>query len=256
MKKPLAVIFLFFALIQLVYAAEIPIINSYITDNANVLSSYTKADLESQLKDLEKKTNGVQFVIFIEKAYPKEYTLEEYALNIAENNNIGKKGNDNGILLYVAIDDKKYRWEVGYGVESTFNSQILGRISREYLVPNFKNEDYEKGILAAFEVTKRILLNSNDADIVNLKESVGKESSQLKIFLVIFFIVFILLIVFFIYSIKNSKKTKSRYNNNYYRIAANGIFIAGFGKGGFGGSGGFSGGGGTFGGGGFSGGWK
>ncbi len=260
MKKILILLMLSFILVQASIAVTIPKINSYVTDNAGILSSSAKSDLESQLRELEKSTNGVQYAIFIEKSYPKDTTLEEYTLKIAEENKIGKKGNDNGILLYVAIDDRKYRWETGYGIEGTLNSALLGRISQEYLVPNFKNGDYEKGVLAAFDVTKRILLNSNDADIVKLKESAATENFQFKIFLIIFFIVFILFLAFFIYSIKNSKKIKPGKNDSFYRGAATGLFWGSFGRGGFGGGGsggfgGFSGGGGGFGGGGGSGGW-
>ena len=64
-------------------------------------------------------------------------------------------------MLYVAINDRKYRWEVGYGVESTLNSPLLGRLSREYLAPNFKEGNYEKGILEAYDATKRLLLDPN-----------------------------------------------------------------------------------------------
>ena len=260
MKKLLTAIFLFFALIQLVQAAEIPVINSYVTDNANVLSPAAKADLEKQLRELEKLTNGVQYVIFIEKTYPKDLSLEEYTLKIAETNKIGKKGNDNGILLYVAIDDRKYRWETGYGVEGTLNSPLLGRISRDYLVPNFKNEDYEKGILAAFDVTKRILLNSDDADIVALKKESNTNNSSFVVgALILIFIFFILWA-----AINTMKKMEKKYKtrkpkDSFYQGAATGLFWGSFGRGGFGGSGGFggfSGGGGAFGGGGFSGGWK
>src|SRR3989338_5265439 len=149
MKKISALIFLLLALIPFSIAASIPIADSYVTDNAGVLSQSAKSKLETELKELEKSTNRVQFVVYIEKEYPKEYSLEEYTLQIAENNKIGKKGNDNGILLYVAVDDKQFRWEVGYGVESTLNAALLGRISREYIIPNFKEGNYEKGIVEA-----------------------------------------------------------------------------------------------------------
>src|SRR3989344_8848662 len=173
--------------------AQIPTINNYITDNAGILSSDIKSQLETDLRNLEKETNGVQFVVYIENEYPKDFSLEEYTLKIAEQNKIGKKGNDNGILLYVAVKDRKYRWEVGYGVESTLNSPLIGRISRDYLVPNFRNGDYETGILQAEDVVKRLLLNSNDADIVGLKNE-RQNSGKIPSFIIIFVIIFILLI--------------------------------------------------------------
>ena len=262
MKKIIMLILVFLLGLQFALA-QIPVINSYITDNAGILSTATKSQLENDLRNLEKQTNGVQFVVYIENEYPKDYSLEEYTLKIAETNKIGKKGNDNGILLYIAVKDRKYRWEVGYGVESTLNSALIGRISREYLVPNFQAGNYEQGILQAVDVTKRILLGSNDADIVALKNSNESNTKQYTIFYAIFLIIILFAILRFVAALRNSKKNRrsKKYDDSFYHGAAWGLFTGGFGRGGFGGGGsggfgGFSGGGGNFGGGGFSGGWK
>ena len=253
-------IFIFLISILIVNAAQIPAINSYATDNSGILSASAKSNLENDLRDLEKSTNGVQYVVYIENEFPKEYSLEEYTLKIAEANKIGKKGNDNGILLYVAIKDKKYRWELGYGVESTLSSALLGRISREYLVANFRNNDYEQGILQAVDVTKRILLGSNDADIVALKNEENNKSRDTYTYFILGFIM-VLMLMGIITAIKDSRKQANgrKHNDSFYHGAAWGLFAGGFGRGGFGGGssgggfGGFSGGGGGFGGGGFSG---
>ena len=242
--------------------AQIPTINSYFTDNAGIFSQTAKSQLENDLRNLEKETNGVQFVVYIENEYPKEYSLEEYTLKIAETNKIGKKGNDNGILLYIAVKDRKYRWEVGYGVESTLNAALIGRISRDYLVPNFRNNDYEKGILQVTDVVRRLLLNSNDADIIALKNESNTNKSSF-VFGIILFIFIIFIMWTAIKTMKNmGKRYKTkRYKDSFYHGAAWGLFTGGFGRGGFGGGGSggfgdFSGGGGGFGGGGFFGGWK
>src|SRR3972149_2851998 len=84
--------------------AQIPKIKIFVTDKSNVITPETKALLEQDLRNLEKETNGLQFVIYIEPEYQKSFSLEEYTLKIAEQNGIGKKGNDNGVLLYVATD--------------------------------------------------------------------------------------------------------------------------------------------------------
>ena len=246
---------LVFLILAFSVAGVIPKLTSHVTDNAGILSLSAISQLEEQLKMLEKETNGVQYVVLIEKEYPKEYSLEEYTLKIAETNKIGKKGNDNGILLYVAVDDKQFRWEVGYGVESTLNSALLGRISRDYIIPNFRKGDYEEGILQAVDVTKRLLLGSNDPDIIKIVQ--GSSFNPSTITKVIFLIILIIIgVMILIYASQTSRKKIGSFNDSYYSTAAGGIFIGGFGSGGFGGSGGsggFSGGGGTFGGGGFSG---
>ncbi len=260
MNKVIFPIVIFFLIISLVNATEIPIIKSYVTDNAGILSESSKAGLEKTLRDLEKSTGGVQYVVYIEKEYPKEFSLEEYTLRIAELNKIGKRGNDNGILLYIAINDKKYRWEVGYGVEGTLNSPLLGRISREYLVPNFINGNYEEGIIKVVDISTKILQGSNDPDIVKLKNSNETNTNQTIIYSAIFLVIAVFIILRFVAMLRTSKKNiKSRdSNDSFYHGAAWGLFVGGFGRGGFGGSsgfGGFSGGGGGFGGGGFGGKW-
>ena len=256
---PILMLFIF---AQSVSAASIPKINSYVTDNAGILSPNSKAQLENELGNLEKSTNGVQFSVYIEKEYPKEFSLEDYTLKIAEYNRIGKKGNDNGILLYVAVNDKKYRWETGYGVEGTLNSPLLGRLSREYIVPNFKAGDYENGILQSVDAVKRLLLGSNDADIVALKSSANERFNNAGITPIIaFFVFFMIMTAFSIHSARNAIKSQKggKHRDSIYHGAAWGLFAGGFGRGGFrggsGGFGGFSGGGGGFGGGGSSGGW-
>ena len=267
MKKIMLLIIICSLLAQFSFA-QIPTISSYVTDNAGILSSTAKSQLENDLRNLEKETNGVQFVIYIENKYPKDYSLEEYTLKIAEQNKIGKKGNDNGILLYIAVKERKYRWEVGYGAESTLNAALVGRISGDYLVPGFQKENYEAGILQSEDVVKRLLLNSSDADIVALK---NKSNASAKLTIPAFLVLLAIIIFLFLiigaannwYNEKNStlKNKKKSVNDSFYHGAAAGLFMGGFGRGGggfgggSGGFGGFSGGGGGFGGGGGGGGW-
>ncbi|MBI2136295.1 TPM domain-containing protein [Candidatus Woesearchaeota archaeon] len=255
MKKIILFICILLALASFTYAVQIPTLNDYVTDKAGIFSSASKGELEKTLRELEKATNGVQYIIYIEKQYPKEYSLEEYSLKIAENNKIGKKGNDNGILLYVAIDDRDYRWEVGYGVESTLSASLLGKISREYLLPNFKEENYEKGITEAVNVTGRILLGSNDADIIRLKDNTTKTVVSASLTNTTLIFVIFMVLIFIVKIVARSRTSGMRsHKDDFYLGAATGLFL-GRGRGGFGGSGGFGGGGGSFGGGGFSGKW-
>ncbi len=247
-----------------------PLINSYVIDTANVLDLETKELLESSLRQLEKDTNGVQFIIYTEENIPDGTTLEERTLKIAETNKIGKSGADNGVLFYLATQDRKYRWEVGYGVESTLNSPLLGRVSRDYMVTNFKNGDFQQGILNGVNVVTKILMNSTDADILKLQNEDEKiTSSTTLISLFIFnlilpllpWIIFLIIIISINKFTKNSKMKKNAKNDKYYYSTipllfggrgGGGNFGGGLGGGGFGG---FSGGGGGFGGGGSSGGF-
>jgi uncharacterized protein len=59
---------------------------------------------------------------------------------------IGKAGKDNGVLLVVALQEREYRFEVGYGLEGDITDIETNHIARDYLIPAFKNGDYGEGI--------------------------------------------------------------------------------------------------------------
>lgn len=59
---------------------------------------------------------------------------------------IGKSGKDNGVLLLVAIEEREYRFEVGYGLEGDITDIETNLIAKQYLIPAFQNGDYGQGI--------------------------------------------------------------------------------------------------------------
>lgn len=63
-----------------------------------------------------------------------------------EQTGIGKAGKDNGVLLLVAIREREYRFEVGYGLEGDITDIETGLIAEQYLVPAFQEGDYGQGI--------------------------------------------------------------------------------------------------------------
>ncbi len=246
-----------------------PLISSNLVDRAGIFDSEASRNFETALQALEKETAGVQLVVFIDRKMPEGVSVEEYSISIAEKNKIGKAGKDNGILLYVAIEDKAYRWEVGYGVESTLSAPLLGKISRDYLLPDFREGNYALGILKATDAVGKILLNSTDPDIVRMKEDAKADLSRdpvdiaiIAIFLIVIGWMFFSFVFSAIALARDAKNEKGRKGKRKYFDAASLIFLPSYGSwggnGGFGGGGGlggFSGGGGSFGGGGFSGKW-
>ena len=72
--------------------------------------------------------------------------IEQFALEHAEKWKLGQKGKDNGMLFVLAAKDRKYRFEVGYGLEGFVTDQYCGRIGRDVLTPYLKRGDYSQGI--------------------------------------------------------------------------------------------------------------
>lgn len=132
-----------------VLAAGFPEPVGYVNDFAGIFSGEFQKSLEEELSHFEKETTAEIAVVTIESL--GDDSIEEYAVRLFEEWKIGKKEKDNGLLLLVAVKERKVRIEVGYGLEPIITDGRAGRIIREKIVPNFKKENYEEGIKLAVE---------------------------------------------------------------------------------------------------------
>jgi uncharacterized protein len=83
-------------------------------------------------------------VLVIDSTFPQ--TIEEYSINLAEEWKVGYNGEDNGVIIVLATEDRKVRIEVGKGLEGTIPDAVAGRIMDEYMVPDLKNNDWDSAI--------------------------------------------------------------------------------------------------------------
>ncbi len=119
----------------------------YVVDLAGVIREDVQERLNAYLKELEQKTTAQVLVLTVKSLDGQ--SIEEFAFNTKEKWKLGQKGKDNGVLIVVAVQDRKYRLEIGYGLESILPDSLVGSIGREYLVPYFRKGDYNTGIYAA-----------------------------------------------------------------------------------------------------------
>ena len=119
--------------------------SNYVTDLAGIVDEGIEARLNGFLRELEQKTTTQIMVLTIDSL--EGASLEDLSIDIAHNKwKIGQKGEDNGLLFLVVHRDRKYRFEVGYGLEGILPDSLVGSIGRQYLVPHFRKEDYSRGI--------------------------------------------------------------------------------------------------------------
>ncbi len=133
-----------------VFGAEYPTPTGHVTDNANLLSSEERSDLETLLVSLKEQTGNEIAILTIASLGGEP--IEDYAVEVFERWGVGKKGNDNGLLIVVARDDRAVRIEVGYGLEGVINDAKAGRIIRENLAPAFQKGAYAEGLTNAVAV--------------------------------------------------------------------------------------------------------
>lgn len=126
------------------FSKDVPRLKSRVMDETWTLHTDYISALEKQLRDHEKKTSN-QIVVFVTPSLEGE-NLEEYSLKVAETWKLGQKGKDNGVLLFVAIEDRKLRIEVGYGLEGVLTDVLCHHIIENEIKPYFKKGEYDIGI--------------------------------------------------------------------------------------------------------------
>jgi len=221
---------------------DIPIVHQRVNDETGTLSPAEVSTLESSLAQFEKETSN-QIVVLIVPSTQGD-SFEDYSLRVAEKNKLGKKGRDNGVLLFIAKEDHNLRIEVGYGLEGSLPDAVSGQIIRRVIVPKFKQDDYFGGIQSGLEA----IMQATKGEYKGAQENNGiKKFKPL--------IVILMILLFGVLPRIFGGGRKHYVGSSGY--SSGGGFFGGFGGGssGGGGFGGFSGGGGSFGGGGASGSW-
>ncbi len=125
-------------------ALDVPFLSGHVNDTAHMLSQETAMELERMLTAYEDSTTN-QIVLLTITTLDGE-SLEDFSLRVAETWKLGKKGVDNGILLFIAKDDRELRIEVGYGLEASVTDAISSGIINGIITPRFKQGDFEGGI--------------------------------------------------------------------------------------------------------------
>jgi uncharacterized protein len=244
-------------------APKFPPLTGRVVDDANLLSPQAESKLTDELATLEAQT-GHQLVVATVPTL-QGYEIEDYGYQLLRTWGIGRKDEDDGIILLVAPKERKVRIEVGYGLEPVMTDALSSLIIQRAILPAFKAGDYEKGVVAGTEaIARQIGLPPDEAKAAvqqaaatQASDSSGGGGFGVPIIFVIFIVVWVLSGVLHLFG------GRRRYGGGALWWLLPLILSSGRGRGGGGwggggggwGGGGFSGGGGSGGGGGASGSW-
>lgn len=129
----------------------------YVTDLAGILKPETKSQLEGLCTELEQKTGAQMAIVTVKSLDGNE--IAPYANDLFKRLGVGQKKQDNGVLLLVAPNDRKYWTEVGYGLEPVINDARAGDAGR-LMPPYFRQGDYSSGVTAAAWQLARYIADS------------------------------------------------------------------------------------------------
>ena len=122
----------------------VPPPTAHVVDTTGTLSADAVAALEQKLVAFEERKGSQIAVLLVRTTAPE--AIEPYALRVAEEWGIGRRGVDDGAVLVVAVDDRRMRFEVGYGLEGAVPDALARRIIAEVIAPKFYEGDYAAGL--------------------------------------------------------------------------------------------------------------
>ena len=222
-------------------ALDVPPLQGRVNDLANVLSPQARQDIDARLQAYE-AANGHQMAVLIVPTLDGD-PIEDFTIRVVEAWKLGRKGVDDGVLIFIALQEKQARIEVGYGLEGDLPDITAGRIVRDVMVPAFRSGDYALGITRGISTIAQA--TGGEGEYKAPPPRHRREPRGISPYLLLVIVLFLFL-------------GGGRGMGGFIIGSALGGLGRGGGFGGGGGSrdsGGFRGGGGGFGGGGASGGW-
>ncbi|HJT21158.1 MAG TPA: TPM domain-containing protein, partial [Nitrospira sp.] len=151
-------------------ALDVPALTGRVVDLAHVLSAGDSDALSAALQAHEERT-GNQVAVLILPSLEGE-PIEEYSHRVATSWKLGRKGTDNGVLLLIALNDRKLRIEVGYGLEGTLTDLRSAHIIREEIAPPFRAGDIPGGIRAGVDAILRTIEGTYQAPKASSRQGV------------------------------------------------------------------------------------
>lgn len=228
----------------------LPELRAPVNDFADIIAPDVERQLDQLIRALQAASGDVLVVATVPTIEPYG-DIREYAVRMFENNGrgIGQKGKDNGVLIVLALEERRVQVEVGYDLEQWITDGFAGSTSRDDMVPEFRRGRFGEGLLlGATRIAARIAQGRNvTLEGVNLTREQPRRSGRGFPWPIV--ILIILAILFFSGGRRGPRKRVRRWGGNGWSGWSSGV--GPFGGGGWGrGSGGFGGGFGGFGGGG------
>jgi len=167
----------------------------FVFDFAGVMRASDKNRITQLLSELEDKTGAEVKIVTISSLQGGE--IQDFSNRLYERWGIGKKGKDNGALMLAAVQDRKVRIEVGYGLEGVITDAAAGRILSQYVIPAFRRNDYSTGLKAGAEVIAATIARSAGTQLTGAfhAQRVKTRSTRQNVVSLIFAFLFIILII-------------------------------------------------------------
>ncbi len=164
--------------------------NTLVTDYTNTLTADQKQNLENKLVAFNDSTSTQIAVVLLKSV--GDYDINEYATKLGRNWGIGQKGKNNGILMLIAIGDRKVSIQTGYGAEGAVPDITTHEIIENDLKPNFKQGNYYAGIDAGTTSLIKYMKGEYKADPKTTQKNNGGAGSVVIIIIIVIVVIILI----------------------------------------------------------------
>lgn len=189
--KKLIILFLLTLSYSFGFAQDFPAkSNTIVNDYTQTLTASQKQQLEQKLVAFDDSTSNQIAVVILKSV--GDYDINEYALELGRKWGIGGKGKNNGVILLIAIGDRKMSIQTGYGLEGALPDIYTKRIIENDIKPFFKEGDYYAGIDAGTNSIISLIKGEYKNDKPKAKSGGGKGSAGFIVIIIVIIIAIIL----------------------------------------------------------------
>ncbi len=158
-------------------AQRLPKPVGFVNDFAGVIDSRSSAEMEGIARALQQKT-GAEIAVVTVETIELYGSVEEYSIELATAWGIGKEGEDTGILILLAMQEREVRLEVGYGLEGIIPDGLAAEIIDQSMLPALRMDDYGNGMLKGVQAVAGIIAREYDVDLGDYRLSESRRYTR------------------------------------------------------------------------------
>lgn len=174
---------------------------SYVSNPDGILDEGTVAQIDTLLRSLETKTTVQVAVVALQSI--GDYDDFGFAQELFDKWGIGNRENDNGLLILLVKETHTIRFHTGYGLEGVLPDVVCKRIQRDFMVPEFRKDDYNAGMVAGLREVSRIVSDPGHAEELKTSEDEVSGWVAFVIFLSVF-LAPVFLVVFIVKAVRGT----------------------------------------------------
>lgn len=136
----------------------------YVNDFAGILSAETTSQLSALCQEVDARAHAQIAVVTVHSLGGEP--IDMFANDLFSRWGVGAKGTDRGVMILLAVEDRRYRIEVGYGLEPVLTDALVGRFGRE-VVPALKAGNYNGAVGQLVHDVARVIAQSSGVKLAN-----------------------------------------------------------------------------------------